>query len=217
MGVAIPGGRAATLTGQTGQAYLFEGDATHTTVRAAAGESDLNIRTVFWDPHTPYRADHEVCMIWENPATTLARPFPQPGLALRITPSGSNGGVRAVTVTQNVFNNAIWFAWVNTWDTSVRAAPDPVAHFDLFPIVNIDSQTMHSPWHVCGRISGDRVALKVWLDDDGPEPSWNDRGHVFTTRLPAGWDTPGYAGGYIGHLHPDGVASFSDIEVDRDR
>lgn len=212
MGAPVASGRAATLTAPSGQSYLFGGDAAHTTAYAAPTETDLNIRTVFWGPQTPYLADQEVCMTWNDPATTLDWPYPQPGLAFRIAPVGADGAaVRAITITQNVFNRAIWFAWVNTWDTSQRAAPRPVARFDLFPIVSIDAHTMRTPWHVCGRVRGDEIGFKVWID--GAEPAWSDPRHVFTTRLPAGWDTPGYAGGYIGHLHPGGVASFSDIEV----
>lgn len=212
MGVPVASGRAATLTAPAGQSYHFGGDATHTTAHAAPTETNPNIRTLFWGPEAPYVADQQVCLTWDDPATTLGRPYPQPGLAFRIAPSGPAGtGIRAVTITQNVFGRAIWIAWVNTWDTSKRATPDPVTRFDLYPIVSIDSNTMRSPWHVCGRVRGDEIDFKVWID--GAEPTWNDPHHVFSTHLPAGWDTPGYAGGYIGHLQPGAVASFSDIEV----
>lgn len=214
MGEAVPSGRAVTITSPTGQAYVFSGDARTTTITAPETITDQQIRSVFWDPRTPSRRDHGVCMTWDDPATSVDDPHPQPGLAFRIAPSGADGrGVRLITITQNVFAGAIWNAWVNTWDTSVSAEPDPVAQFDLYPVVHVDTRSMRTPWHVCGRVRGEVVAFKVWVD--GPEPAWSNPRHVFTTRLPPGWDTPGHAGGYISHLRAGGKATFSDIEVDR--
>lgn len=213
MGRVAGPGNVATLTSADGRAYGYTGDGAHTTAWAGDGPIDENLREVFWPADTPFRLDHEVCMTWNDPATNGDRPYPQPGLALRIAPSGADGtGVKAVTITQNVFGSAIWLAWVGVWDTGSGVMPAGVARFDLFSIVSADAHTMQSPWRVCGRVRGDQVTFKVWID--GPEPSWSDPTHVFGTTIPREWVQPGYAGGYIGHLHSGGSATFDDIDVD---
>ncbi|HET8929979.1 MAG TPA: hypothetical protein VFN21_04915 [Acidimicrobiales bacterium] len=213
MGRTAAPGRVAELTSTQGQAYSYTGNAKHTTAWAGDGPIDENIREVFWPAGTPFQLDHDVCMTWHDPATVVDRPYPQPGLALRIAPSGLDGTeVRAVTVTQNIYGGAIWIAWVDVWDSAHGTMPIGVAQFDLFPIVGVGERTMAPSWRVCGRLRGDQVAFKVWVD--GPEPSWSDPSHVFTTTIPDEWVQPGYAGGYIGHLHAGRAAAFSDIEVD---
>lgn len=212
MGSPGPPGKVAVLTSPSGQQYHFSGDEAALTVRASSLLTDDNVRQVFWPAGDPYLADQQVCMVWRTPAVTLGDPYPQPGLALRIAPSTSGGrGIRAVTITQNVFQRAIWRAWVDVWDTGRSDAPQSVANFDLYPVVGVNTHMMASPWHVCGRTRGRRVDLKVWIT--GAEPPWTDRRHVFAATLPAGWNRPGYAGGYIGHLRAGRVARFSGIRV----
>lgn len=213
LGRAAAPGRALSLTSTRGQTYSYRGDPHRVTVAAPGGDVDENVREVFWPTGTPYRIDHDVCMTWHDPATSVEENYPQPGLALRVSPTGPDGNhVRAVTITQNVYGRSIWFAWLNVWDTTLGTKPTAVAAFDLFPIVSITRQTMRTPWRVCARIRGDRVDFKVWTDD--AEPAWSDRTHVFHATLPPDWVEPGYAGGYIGHLHAGGTGTFSDIDVD---
>lgn len=213
MGRTAPPGRAATLTSTAGQIYSYTGDEHDAVAWAGDGPIDENIREVFWPAGTPFQLDHDVCMTWNDPATVADRPYPQPGLALRIAPSGpGSSGVRAVTITQNVFGGAISIVWVDVWDSAYGTMPTGVAKFDVGPIVAVGEGTMAPTWRVCGRVRGAKVAIKVWVD--GPEPSWSDPTHVFTTTIPDEWVQPGYAGGYIGHLHAGGAAAFSDIEVD---
>ncbi len=216
MGRPVPSGHAATLTSATDQHYAYSGDGSSVTATMGTEATDRNIREVFWPPGTSFAADQQVCATWWDPALSPDRPHPQPGIALRVHPvgSGPNGvgtGLRAITVNQNVFAGAVWTVWVNLWDTSRSDRPFPVAKANLFDIVAVDDHTMLQPWRVCARARGTTVTFKVWTGDR--EPSWRDGDHVRTAELPADWKVPGYAGGYVAHLHPGGSARFSDLSV----
>jgi hypothetical protein len=102
--------------------------------------------------------------------------------------------------------------WVDVWNVTDPARPDfdGVKQFDLHSIVGSSDHAVPPPWHVCARVQGLTVRFKIWSADE-VEPTWQDATRVFTTRLPAGWDYPGHAGGYVGHLRATQPASFSNL------
>lgn len=68
------------------------------------------------------------------------------------------------------------------------------------------------PWRACARVEGALVTLKVW-PAAVPEPRWDDPKHTGTVRLPDGWEYPGRAGWYVGHLEPGATAGFAVIQT----
>ena len=216
---------AATLSSSEGERYTYSGDAAHLTARAPALVADRSIREVFWQPDVAPTEDEQVCTVWDDTASSAGSPKGnrQMGLALRIAPATSDGrGVRAITLTQNVFAGATWIFWVDAWNvvdpghgqsTPVRQFA-AVHQFDLFPIVGIGATATAPPWHVCAQVQGLTFRFKLWTGTER-EPAWDDKSRVFATALPAGWDYAGHAGGYIGHLWSSQTASFSNLTTKR--
>lgn len=214
--------RHATLTSPSGETYAYQGEDGIITATVDPQSTDGNIREVFWNTADPYGADQQTCTTWGTTALSAyfddpqKRPL-QPGLAMRIAPTTDGSGVRAITVTENVWYGAVWIFNVHVWDSTSDQPFTQLAGFDLRDIVGwmyVQSDgTQHStvkppPWHVCARTQADQFSFKVWTQDT-PEPAWTDPTHVFTVTLPDGWDYPGYSGNYIGHMHAGQWATFS--------
>lgn len=211
--------RHATLTSTQGYQYAYSGDETTVTAKHASYFTDGNVRELFWDQSTPFYDDQQTCLTWDDLAFTQEGQLLQPGLAMRIAPWGS--GVRAVTVTENIWYAGVWLFNVHIWDTAADPAHPytQLATFDAFDIVtepgfdddgNPIPMLIDAPWHVCARTQGSQFTVKVWTHKEA-EPAWDDPTHAFTTTLPKGWDHAGYSGGYIGHLRDGQTATFSDF------
>lgn len=209
----------AVLTGASGESYTYTGDGGTVAVAAAPTNTDKNIREVFWNEDGPYLADEQACITWHTTTGTLGGDIIQPGLALRIAPSGADGAsVKAITVNQNIWYAATWLFHVNLWDSSVPGARIAQhAQFDVSPAVgklfiddegNLQSSIEPPPWHVCARLRGPELTVKVWTGDNA-EPTWDDPVHVYATVLPESWDYAGYSGGYVGHVEAGQTAVFS--------
>jgi len=212
--------RHGTLYSDSGNQYSYTVDDSTVTATPPT-PADPSIREAFWRTDTPYYADQQTCITWHTTAGSQGGDPAQPGLAMRIAPTGADGkGIKAITVTENVWYAAIWIFNVHIWDTTNTASPFTlVGQFDLSSLVGklwiddngvLQSTIVPPPWYVCARTQGDQFTFKVWTGSN-PEPAWNDPTHVFTTTLPDGWDHPGYSGGYIGHLHQGQSATFSDL------
>ena len=211
----------ATLTSTAGFQYSYSGDEITVTASQELAFDDNNVREVFWTTESPYYADQQTCLTWDTLAIGQPGGLLQPGLAMRIAPTGPDGqSIKAITVTQNIWYLGIWKFNVHTWDSSSDPAHPftQISSFDLSPIVGYFtditedgwySSLIDAPWHLCARTEGDQFSFKVWTDQDATEPGWDDPDHVFTTTLPAGWDHAGYSGGYIGHLRENQTATFS--------
>lgn len=204
-----------SLTSPSGNTYNYAVDASQVTIR---GDSeDGNIREVFWRADSRFAADQTSCLDWHDLAQTRLGVITQPGIALRIASSGE--GTKAVTVTQNIWAKADWMFNVHVWDSDPNGrVQQNVASFDVSSIIGVSGpghpvvdKVGNGPVHVCARSVGDLFSFKVWTDTE-VEPGWDDPTHVFTTTLPEGWDHPGYAGGYIGHMHSGMEATFEDPE-----
>lgn len=211
--------RRATLTSDSGMTYRYAGSRQVAFAQPGVPASDGNVREVFWHSDSRYEADQQVCATWNTVAAVPSTGLLQPGLALRIAPVTTEGaGIRAVTVTQNVYYGAIWLFNVHVWNTLDPTRPfTQVAQFDLSPVVgsllhggSFRPSMVPAPWKVCARARGRTFSFKVWTGT-GAEPSWNDPVRVRSVVLPPDWNRPGYAGGYIGHLHPGQAAAFSGV------
>lgn len=213
--------RHATLTSPSKMTYRYAGN--RSVVYAQPGSpADTNVREVFWYPDSAYVADQQVCTTWNTVAVAGSAGLLQPGVALRIAPVTDDGkGVKAVTITQNTFFGAIWLFNVHVWNSlDVNRPFTQIAQFDLSAIVGsiggagmVAARMVPAPWHVCARATGASVAFMVWTGTR-PRPSWSDPTQVFRVGLPAGWNAPGYAGGYIGHLHPYQAAAFTGVTTE---
>lgn len=207
-----------TLSSASGQGFGYSGTDRRLTAQAPPATTDGNLREVFWADNAPWSFDQETCATWNDTATSggSVADNRQMGLALRISPATSDGrrGLRAITLTQNVYAGATWVFWVDVWKVVDPTEPKfhGVKQFDLRPVVGFAQATPPPPWHVCARVRGRTFTFKIWTGTN-PEPTWHDTTHVFTTHLPAGWNYPGYAGGYIGHLRPGASASFSGLST----
>ncbi|HET8929903.1 MAG TPA: hypothetical protein VFN21_04515 [Acidimicrobiales bacterium] len=214
--------RHGTLYSDSGQQYRYTGDG-DTVTATAPSAADPSIREAFWRTDTPNYADQQSCITWhENSLSQGGDPI-QPGLAMRIAPTGANGaGIKAITVTENVMYYGVWIFNVHVWDSTSTTNPFTlVGQFDLSDTTvmwtddaNGDPQgsLVPPPWHICARTQASQFAFKVWTGDNA-EPGWDDPTHVFTTTLPEGWVYPGYSGGYIGHLHSGQSATFTGFST----
>lgn len=113
--------------------YVASGSST---VAFAGSPWDNDIsREVFWSSNSPYLADEQACQTWYTTARSSVSQLGdmpvQPGLALRVAPSGPGGtAVRAITVSERA--DVSWTAPyhfdlahfdVDVWDTANTAAP----------------------------------------------------------------------------------------------
>lgn len=209
-----------SLTSPTGAGYDYRFDGPLVVV-SNPNPDDGGIREVFWRGQGAKSADQTSCLDWHNVADIDGNSITQSGVAVRIDPS-SDGNVRAITVTQNVWGNASWAFNVHLWDTRVPELHRySLGSIDVAAAIVDERTDEHlsfaervaaTPWHVCARAIGDEFSFKVWTDAED-EPGWDDQTHVFSKKLPEGWDYPGYSGGYIGHLVDGQSALF--IETDR--
>ncbi len=202
--------RHGTLTSASGMKFHYGGTPEY--LLATPGlPSDGNVREVFWSDSAQWYANQQSCITWQTVADPAGSGPLQPGLAMRIGPSwADNTGIKAVTITQNIWYAGFWLFNVHIWDSKDTAHPFTLIRtFDLSSIVgkitvvngHINSTMVPTPWHICARTLGRQLSFMLWTGDN-PQPSWNDPSRVYTTTLPAGWDQPGYSGGYIGHLRP---------------
>ncbi len=210
----------AVMTTGSGLTYDYSGDRTTVTAVTPGAFPDGNVREIFWHTEDPFYANQQTCLTWETLATSQPGGLLQPGIATRIAPTPDGTGVRAITVTQNIWYAGVWIVNVHTWDSTRPGNPySKIVSFDLSALVGRiwydDQGVLHwdlkeGPWRVCTRTWGDQFSFKIWTLDE-PEPAWDDTDHVFSTTLPEGWTYPGYAGGYIGHLREGQTATFGDF------
>jgi len=205
---APAGLRAAVLTPDGTDGYVLTSAPDRVGVAAAPGNASGNLRLVFWPGDAPVRVDETSCATWSGATSDLA----QQGAALRIQPT-VDGGVRALTITKNVFMHSFWIFNVHVW-TPGSAMGREIASFDLGPVFRFSERLAVPrplPWRMCARTRAGRVELKVWrLTED--EPAWGDATHGGSVAIPADAPVAGTAGWYIGHLWPGMSATFSDLQ-----
>jgi hypothetical protein len=194
----------AVLTPDGPTSYRFV-SAPANTVAASVDSAGGNVRQIFWPGDNPVLPDTESCAIWSGQSGAHV----QQGAALRIRQDGSR--VRAVTVTKNVFLDATWIFNFHVWDTSKSPAYTPIGATNLEAALRHDGIVTPLPWHFCARVIGSKLEFKVWTATDAFEPAWGDRNHGGSVQLPAGWEAPGKAGWFVGHIQPNNTAVFNDL------
>ncbi len=178
-------------------------------VEAAAVASNVagNLRKVFWPSDGPDVADAQSCAVW---ASQIDGSRTQQGAALRITTLG--GVTRALTVTKNIAYGFVWVFNLHAWDSSVTPQKSSIGQIDLSPVFAPNGTVVPLPWHLCARTLRGRLAFKAWPGTE-PEPKWGDTTHGGSGPIPAGWEGPGRAGWYIGHLRPGETATFTNLRT----
>jgi hypothetical protein len=165
-----------------------------------------NTRVAFWPAGASHTLDQQSCMSWVEDD-----PFSQQGVALRVR--SVDGRTTAITVTKNIWFHAYWMFNVHVMDSGNPEQPfTQIASFDVSGAVVRNGSPAPAPWRLCARVVGDQLALKVWAADEA-EPAWMDGVHGGGVVLPAGWDSPGAAGWYVGHLRPGVSTTYTAREV----
>jgi hypothetical protein len=197
-----------TRDGQDTYALTAEGDGADmvVTTRAAETNRGRSVRLAFWPVDGVEQADQESCATWSDNTAELR----QPGAALRIR--DTRGRMQAITVTMNVWPGTFWNFNVHLMDSAADPIYTLIAQADLAGTLIRDGVILPYPWRLCARAVGDVVSFKVWPLVD-PEPAWGDPAYGTSVRLPAGWEAPGQAGWYIGHLEPGQSMRFRDLSV----
>jgi hypothetical protein len=174
--------------------------------RSDVRHRDRNSREVFRRPGAPMAGPQTTCATWIRQSDQSV----QQGLAVRIRDRA--GRVRAVTLTKNVEFGLYWIFNVLTWDTARSGEPwRKVGQFDLAPVVGKSAHRLAPlPWRVCLRATGRTVEFKVWLPEEGAEPSWQDPVHARSARLPRGYAV-GRPGWYVGHLPAGGRVVYGGL------
>lgn len=193
-----------TPDGTDGYGYASSTGQMH--VAALDTNTSGNLRSAFWPADSPLVADSQTCATWASQSTVGA----QQGAALRI--AQANGSTRAVTVTKNIFYGATWIFNVHTWDTAAEPAFQPAGSIALKSELWPDGIEAALPWHVCVRVIGTTLDLKVWRGDES-EPAWGEISHGGSVTLPAAAVYPGATGWYIGHLGVGAQADFTDLRT----
>jgi hypothetical protein len=175
------------------------------TVAASVDSASGSLRQLFWPADNPVVPDSESCAIWG----AETGPLVQQGAALRIAEQGSR--IRAVTVTKNVFYGATWIFNFHVWDTAQSPAFTLVAATDLSATLVHAGVVTPLPWHFCARVIGSKLEFKVWPVAEPLDPAWGDPAHGGSVILPAGWEQPGKAGWFVGHIQPNNLAVFTDL------
>jgi hypothetical protein len=198
--------RSATLTAERADTYdvrFDTGDRAHAS--APSSNAGGNSRLTFTRAAGATDPDQYSCATWVADTNW----HDQEGAALRVHPVP--GGVKAVTITKNVYFGANWVFNVHVWDTSQSPPAIQIASFDLAPVFSPDHiQVVPLPWKLCAQVVGSTVSFVAW-PASGPRPDWGDASHGGSVTLPAGHDEPGEAGWYIGHLEHDHRAEFADL------
>jgi hypothetical protein len=182
------------------------------TVTATAPQTNTgdNTRVVFWRAADDDSADQESCATWVDTPDDLQ----QPGAALRVRTV--QGRTKAITVTSNIFFVARWGFNIHVMDSGAAEPFHKIGGFELTEIFRPGGPGTFElppfPWRMCARAVGNTVSFIVWPTSHA-KPAWNDARYGGSVTLPAGWDQPGKAGWYIGHLKAGESSSFADLTV----
>lgn len=198
---------ASALTTEASDQYLLESDAD--TIRATAPQTNRgqNTRVVFARINEREGVDEQACITWSSQSHQID----QQGVALRIHEVAS-GGTSAITVTKNIWMGANWIFNVHVWNPNTTPEYTAIAQFDLSAAFRSGNAAAALPWRICARAVGPEVSFSVW-PLARPRPAWTDAAYGGSVSLPPGYEEPGVAGSYIGHLRPGDSASFTALET----
>ena len=202
-----PSLEAAFLTADPDDDYgiSVHDDATTITARTT-NTAGGNTRVAFWPADAPQIRDQQSCMSWFEGSHAT-----QQGVALRAR--SVVGRTSAITVTKNVWLGFYWVFNVHLMDSGNTERPYIlIAQFIVNGSLVRDGAQAPGPWRLCARVVGDVLSVKAWAGDEAV-PAWNDTVHGGSVTVPPGWDAPGAAGWYIGHLAPGASTTYTDRAV----
>lgn len=188
---------SAVVTADGTDAYSFTTTTGTVEAQPLDGNTGANLRMVFWPSDGPIVTDQQTCATWSS----AVGPMTQEGAALRVIDG------HAITVTKNVWAGAQWIFNLHVWAAGVGTM---FGQFDLGAVFNRAGTLSPLPWHLCARALRGVFSFKAWPDYER-EPSWSDATHGGSALIPTGWETPGRAGWYVGHLPPGGQATYSAL------
>jgi hypothetical protein len=178
-----------------------------TTATATANETNTggNTRAAYWPAGQEPSTDKQVCARWDSESG----PINQQGAAFRLN-RPADGFTRVLTVTKNVWAYANYIFNIHYWD---EQGAHIISQFNMATALSdAEGQLIALPWDFCARISGSAVEFIVWIDGQ-PQPAWGDALHGGSSVVPSGWETPGEAGWYVGHLQPGDSTSYSHMTI----
>jgi len=196
--------RVGGLLVESGGRYTLAANAGFVTAAAAPSSRGGGTRIVFWQAPAPVSGDQQSCATWWS-RTDTSGPWVQEGVALRIRTT--QGRVRAVTVTKNVWAKAYSTFNMMLWDSSkwggTRTFPFlQIGQAVLGTVFSPGGRLAPLPWRMCARMVGRRLEFRVWPLTH-VEPAWGAPGYSGAAVLPADQSQylePGIPGWYVGHL-----------------
>lgn len=204
---ASAGLASASLTAESDDVYgLSLRSGNRAVATAPIANVGGNTRIEFTRPADGTGIDLMSCATWTSDSNWRN----QEGAALRVHPVA--GGVKAITITKNIWFSANWIFNVHVWDSSRSPVATQIASFDLAATFFPNSQLRPFPWTLCAKVVGNSVSFVVWPSTE-VQPSWDDPTHGGSVTLPAGFSDPGAAGWYIGHLEAGNRADFSGLSA----
>jgi hypothetical protein len=219
-----PGGSTLTAVSITHDAdgpattYAYAASGPTVAVTAPAGEGG-NERDAFWfttatAPTTATGArNEESCSTWDaSPGLT------QQGEMLHLTRGtrGAGGAVRGLAVVDNIWLGHKWLFNIYAITGDAR---DPIRFvkrgFDLSAVVGGKSGPyVPLPWHECARTLDGQIQFVVWTGSN-PRPAYGTPGASCSVAIPPGYDGPGTAGWWVGHVGAGATARFSALATAR--
>jgi len=170
-----------------------------------------NLRAAFFPVGQSLLTDQQSCATWVGPAGPAT--LPQQGLLLRLRTV--DRATSAITVTKNIWAGIVSNLNVNLW-TIPATGPETLvnaAALDFSEVVyrsGPSQQISGFPWHVCARVEGPMLTVKLWAGDESA-PRWDDPASTRRMTLSAAWVYPGNSGWYIGHLQGGMTFSYTNL------
>jgi hypothetical protein len=170
-----------------------------------------NDRATFWPAGEVPKADEGACATWslQDPSTGSNVTI-QEGLTVRAATKG--GVTRAITLTKNVWEGKFYLFNVHVWNTSWSVPFKLLREFNLSSYLTHKGILTDLPWNVCVRVIGSNFQFELWTSGQ-QSPKWGDSHQGGNVKLPAGWDYPGEAGWYVGHLGSGQTATYTNLFV----
>jgi hypothetical protein len=201
-----PSLEAGFLTTDGGDDYGITVAGGAVTAAAPATNTGGNTRLAFWPADAPETSAQQSCVSWDDGDHSA-----QQGIALRVRSTA--GRTTAITVTKNVWAGFFWVFNVHVMDSGNAGQPfTRIGQFSFDRSLLRDGVPAPGPWRLCARVVGEAVSVKVWAADEA-EPAWMDGIHGGGVMLPAGWDVPGAAGWYVGHLAPGASTTYTALQA----
>jgi hypothetical protein len=202
--------KSAQLTRDAADTYNLSGNSSSVTISTPPTNIGSNSRAIFWPNTQKKTINEQVCATWQS----QNGPVVQQGVALRIK-AQANGRVRAITVTKNIFTTnpqvaGTWKFNVLLWDTKKAGGFTIAKSYDLAPVFNPNGQVAALPWTMCARVINSTFSFKVWPNTHST-PAWGDSRYGGTIALAKGWSFKGNHGWYIGHLHKNNNARYTNM------